>query len=69
MQMQEMAPEQSPWEEATGKKVRRAFSHSYQLLINVKADAQPAVSQPSRKRGRSSDDDGDDERIVRVQLR
>jgi len=28
-----------------------------------KEDAQPAVSQPSRKRGRSSDDDGD-ERIA-----
>lgn len=69
MQMQRTAPERSPWEEATGKKVRVAFYHPHRLLADIPVDAQPAAPQPSRKRGRSPDDEGDDERLVSDQPR
>lgn len=62
MQMQRTAPERSPWEEVTGKKVRVPFYRPHHADTPV--DAQPAAPQPSRKRGRSPDDDGEDGRLV-----
>jgi len=64
MQMQKMAPERSPLVEGTGKKVRVAVYLQHQLLADFTEDAQPAAPQPPRKRGRSPEDEGDDERLV-----
>lgn len=69
MQTPKTAPERSLWEEATGKKVHVAFYHRHQPLANTIVDAQPPVPQPSRKRGRSPDEDGEDERLVSPRLR
>lgn len=44
------------------------FPHR-QLLADIVAVAQPAALQPSRKRGRSHDEDGEDDRLVGIRLR
>jgi hypothetical protein len=46
------------------KEGSRSLYLPHQLLADITVDAQPAAPQPSRKRGRSPDDEGDDERLV-----